>query len=47
MGATTAIAPIGTSERIEFSTGKMFAAGAAMAAPAKDPYLVNKICFFH
>ena len=34
-------------QRIEFCTGKMFAAGATMSASAKDPYLVNKICFLH
>ena len=47
MTTTTTIATIWSGQRIEFSTGKMFAAGTAMPASAKDPYLVNEICFLH
>jgi len=47
MTTTTAITTIGPGQRIEFGTGKMFTAGAAMAASAKDPYLVNEVCFLH
>jgi len=47
MAASSAIATIGSGKRIEFSTCKMPAAGAAMPASAKDPYLVNKVCFLH
>ena len=47
MTTTTAIAAIGSGQRIEFCAGKMFAAGATMPASAKDPYLVNKVCFLH
>jgi hypothetical protein len=43
MGATATIAAVGTAHRCEFITHKMFAAGAAMSAPAKNAYLVNKI----
>ena len=47
MTTTAAVATIGSGHRFEFCTGKMFTAGAPMAASAKNPYLVNKICFFH
>jgi hypothetical protein len=47
MPAAAAIAAIGPGQRVELGTGKMFTAGAAMPASAKDPYLVNKIAFFH
>ena len=47
MTTTTPITTIGSGKRIEFSARKMPAAGAAMPASAKDPYLVNKICFLH
>jgi hypothetical protein len=45
--ASSSIATIGPCKRVEFCTGKMPATSAAMPASAKDPYLVNKICFFH
>jgi hypothetical protein len=47
MPASSAIAAIGSGQRIEFCTGKMFTTGATMPASAKDPYLVNKVCFLH
>ena len=47
MTASSAITAIGPGKRIEFSTGKMPAASTTMSAFAKDPYLVNKVCFLH
>ena len=47
MAASPPITAIRSGQRIEFCTGKMPAAGAAMPASAKDPYLVNKVCFLH
>ena len=47
MTTATAIAAIGPGQRVEFSAGKMLTAGTTVPASAKDPYLVNKICFLH
>jgi hypothetical protein len=47
MPSSSPIATIRPGKWIEFCTGKMFAAGATMPASAKDPYLVNKVCFLH
>jgi hypothetical protein len=41
------ITAIWSCQRVELGTGKMPAACATMPASAKDPYLVNKVCFFH
>ena len=45
MCATATITAIGATHRREFITHKMFATGAAMAAPAKNAYLIYKIVF--
>ena len=47
MTSSSAIAAIGTGKSIEFSSHKMFAARAAMAASAINAYLINEIAFFH
>jgi hypothetical protein len=45
--ASAAIAAVGPGQGIELGTGKMFAAGAAVSASAKNPYLIYKIAFLH
>ena len=45
MSATATITAIGATHRREFITPEVFITGAAMAAPAKNAYLVNKIAF--
>lgn len=47
MTAPSSVAAIGPCQWVEFGTGKMPAAGAAMAAPAINSYLVNEIGFLH
>jgi hypothetical protein len=47
MPAPSAIAAIRPGKGVKFCAGKMFAAGAAMAAFAENPYLVNEVGFLH
>jgi len=46
MTAATPVTAIRPAQRGKFISHKMFTACSAMAASAKDPYLVNKIAFF-
>jgi hypothetical protein len=45
MGPASAITAIGATHGRKFIAHKMLASGAAMAAPAKNANLVNKIAF--
>ena len=46
MRSSSTVAAIGSTHSCQFITHKMFASGAAMAASAKNTYLVNEIAFF-
>ena len=45
--SSAAITAIGTSAWIELSSHKMPATCSAMSTPAENPYIINKIIFFH
>ena len=46
MCTSSTVAAIGSAQSCQLITHKMLAAGTAMAASAKNPYLVNEIAFF-